>query len=169
MSANSTNQLDFVKKKIKIGFKKRRILVYSNKLSGKIINEGSCIDLYNLLRRISPMKNCPFCNEPINDEALKCPSCRQWLVDTTKLKKKKSIFPWLIGLIIIICFYHSLVVKAMQSAEVRECFKFRDLPEEPAPSAKPGSSRERSSPACAPRDTATKPRRFRCAHPGPSL
>ena len=76
------------------------------------------------------MKNCPFCNEPINDDALKCPSCRQWLVDTTKLKKKKSIFPWLIGLLIIICLYHGLVLKAMRSAEVRECFKFRDLPEE---------------------------------------
>ena len=67
------------------------------------------------------MKNCPYCNEPISDDALKCQFCRQWLVDISKSKKKKNIFPLLIGALIIICLYHSLVVKAVRIEEVRQC------------------------------------------------
>lgn len=72
------------------------------------------------------MKNCPFCNERINDEALKCQFCQQWLVDITKRKKKSNIVPWILFIWVFIGMYHGLVIKAMRTEQARKCFTLGD-------------------------------------------
>ncbi len=50
------------------------------------------------------MKNCPFCNQPIKQEALKCHCCQRWLIDTSRLKSKGIPVGKIVWGIIIIYF-----------------------------------------------------------------
>ena len=67
------------------------------------------------------MKNCPFCNQPIKEEALKCRYCQRWLVNMTKQKDLSNIIWRVIIIIVIFGMYHALVTKAMRVDQVQQC------------------------------------------------
>ena len=59
------------------------------------------------------MKKCPFCSEEIQDEAIKCKHCGEFLDEVSHLTMSKKRFPWYFRtpfIIIAVCRVGSLAL-----------------------------------------------------------